>query len=126
MIAVTGALSKRGGVSECFGKQIEKINMPPMDYHLKLLRCNGQHRDEGIRLNSFLKGFHLNGFPAQATPGSVARFVEGGLPDNGVYNVTFTDGSSSATRWGVFTASPTAPFNTFLDDMVSYFVDVDN
>ena len=52
------------------GEMIKSINaMSSLDYYLKVTECNGIHRDEGVRLNGFLKNGYIAG---------TARFDRGG------------------------------------------------
>ena len=57
-------------LSRVLGEMIKSINaMSSSDYYLKVTECNGIHRDEGVRLNGFLKNGYIAG---------TARFVRGG------------------------------------------------
>ncbi|KAL7547272.1 hypothetical protein ACHAWF_010597 [Thalassiosira exigua] len=99
------------------GKKIESINgVPPLDYYLKVVECNGQHNDIGVRFNDFVMQ------SLQQISGYFVRFVEDGLPDNGSFNVVFDDGTSLDTRWGVSTSN----LPTSLDEMAALLVAVDD
>lgn len=83
-----------------------------MEY-LKVVEYNVRQKNESARLNAFQAD--------KIIPGVKGRFIDGGLPNNGVYNAT----SPTTPNWKLDGGLIPLLVSTSLDIMLSYFIFAD-
>jgi len=106
--------NKISSYDEYAGTKIKTINgLSPIDYFLELVKCDGTHKDEGVRLNKYITGSSGN---------QVRRTLK--LPQEGKFNAVLDDGSQTHIddRWYFDTSKV---FSTSLVEMLSHFLPQD-